>query len=404
LKGSHSGERNGPTARRPSASRPLRLRALAAGSGAWIVLSLGCDGPTLWIGDALHDAGSPIGSAGDTPPPPIKPTDASLPDAYVPRDPVKDAATPPTTTVTTGSQRPQKPPPSVPDAAIDDDDAGKPPVGPRQSDRPVTPAVLRPTDLPRALTPCPLLKGHGTYRFGDPSGRNLFVEIYIAPDAKTKPGPGGPLILYWHAVGDDSTEVVRGFGQPAIDEVLSQGGVVASFNTKLCASCGIADDAVWYDQDDPVTDHVVACALDQAAIDIRRIHSIGFSAGALRSLHLALARSNYIASVVSYSGGMLDDTVAVDPNNKVPAILSYGRQGLDTIVLNFTDLSLTWYETNRARGYYSMLCAHNGTHDIPEELVPHVLQFFRDHPYRVQPEPYVTAIPAGYPKYCSNEP
>jgi predicted esterase len=367
----------------------------------WIASGLGCEGPTLWIGDAVRDAAVRDASIDTVPPMSPEPFDAAL---GVPQSPAEQPtdALPPTTGpgVTTGAQPPLTPDPDPEDAGVIPVDAGlpKPPIT-----LPVDP-ILRPIDVPRARTACPTITGHGIYRFGDLNGRNLNVEVYVAPDAKLKPGPGGPLILYWHAVGDDSTEVTRGFGQPAIDAVLAEGGVVASFNTKLCATCGLADDAVWYDQDDPVTDHVVACAIDQAKIDLRRIHSVGFSAGALRSLHLALARSNYIASVVSYSGGMLDDTAALDPDNKVPAMLSYGRQGFDTIVLDFTDLSLAWYETNRVRGYYSMLCQHDGTHDIPEDLVPHVLQFFRDHPYRVAPEPYAAAVPTDYPGYCSNTP
>jgi predicted esterase len=379
----------GKEARRPSS----RSRAAAALSCTlWLALGLGCDGPTLWIGDAVPDAA--VREAATDPAPPMMPSEPTEAAPSVPPPPAEQPvnALPPTTkpSITTVAQPPHAPDP-------DPEDAGMLPGIPELP-------ILRPIDVPRARTACPTIKGHGMYRFGDPSGRNLTVEVYIASDAKQKPSPGGPLILYWHAVGDDSTEVVRGFGQPAIDAVLAEGGVVASFNTKLCTTCGLADDAVWYDQDDPVTDHVVACAIDQAKIDLRRIHSVGFSAGALRSLHLALARSNYIASVVSYSGGMLDDTAALDPNNKVPAMLSYGRQGFDTIVLDFTDLSLAWYETNRVRGYYSMLCQHDGTHDIPEDLVPHVLQFFRDHPYRVEPEPYAAAVPNGYPVYCSNTP
>jgi predicted esterase len=372
-----------------------RSRAAAALSGMlWIASGLGCDGPTLWIGDLVRDAAVKDASVDAAPPLPADPPDAAV---SIPKPPAEQPvnASPPTADpgVTTNAQPPVESEP-------DPEDAG---VIPAPTTRPLDP-ILRPLDVPRARAACPTIAGHGMYRFGDPTGRNLTVEVYVAPDAKLKPDPGGPLILYWHAIGDDSTEVVRGFGQPAIDAVVAQGGVVASFNTKLCTSCGIADDAVWYDQDDPVTDHVVACAIDQAKIDLRQIHSVGFSAGALHSLHLALARSNYIASVVSYSGGMLDDMDAIDPNNKVPAILSYGRQGYDTIVLDFTDLSLAWYETNRARGYYSMLCQHDGTHDIPEDLVPHVLQFFRDHPYRVAPEPYAAAVPIAYPAYCSNTP
>lgn len=363
-----------------------------------LFVCLGCEGPTLWIGSAgpeVPDAGTKLGGAAPTAPtdPTIPTLDASL---GLPAPPLDPPPRPTDTGIPTQIQPPHE-------NAQDLEDAGAAPTGAPVT-RPTEPPRLQPIDVPRAQTPCPTITGHGIYRFGDPVGRNLNIEIYVAPDAKAKPGAGGPLILYWHAVGDDSTEVTSGFGQAAIDAVVGLGGVVAAFNTKLCVNCGLADDAVWYDQDDPVTDHVVACAIEHAKIDVRHIHSIGFSAGALRSLHLALARSNYIASVVSYSGGMLDDTVAIDPDNKVPALLSYGRQGLDTIVLDFTDLSLSWYETNRVRGYYSMMCQHDGPHIIPEDLVPHVLQFFLDHPYRVAPEPYAAAIPKGYPAYCSNTP
>jgi predicted esterase len=373
--------------------RVARGRSAVCAAAFSCTLLIACDGPTLWIGDAVPsvatDASAPV-----TPP---ERFDASV---GPPLPPVVDPSVPPPPATTSGVATRAQTPTGAP-REPDSEDAGVEP-GPRT--RPMEPPILRPIDLPRAQTACPAMTGHATYRFGDPVGRNLNVEVYVAPDAKTKPDPGGPLILYWHAVGDDSTEVVSGFGRAAIDKVVAQGGVVAAFNTKLCVNCGLADDAVWYDQDDPVADHVVACAIQQAKIDVRRIHSVGFSAGALHSLHLALARSNYIASVVSYSGGMLDDKDAVDPNNKVPAILAFGRQGSDTIVLDFTDLSLSWYETNRIRGYYSMLCQHDGPHVIPEDLVPHVLEFLLDHPYRVAPEPYANMIPSDYPAYCSNTP
>jgi predicted esterase len=365
-----------------------------------IALGVGCEGPTLWIGDAVPDAAAKDGAIDR--PPPLDPTihDAAAAASTAPEKPSEEPR-PTDRGVTTQAQPPVEP-------QSDPEDAGVPTGEPATRDVPTVPpgeSILRPIDLPRAQTPCPKIKGHGTYRFGDPNGRNLMAEVYMAPDAKSMPGQGGPLVLYWHAIGDDSTEVVTGFGQAAIDEVVAQGGVVASFTEKLCLTCGlVAEDVVWYDEDDSVTDHVVACAIEQAHIDVRRIHSIGFSAGALRSIHLALARSNYIASVVSYSGGLLDTNAALDPNNKVPALLAFGRSGADTIGLDFTDLSLQWYTKNKALGYYTLLCQHNGMHVIPEELVPHVFEFLRDHPYRVSPEPYLAVIPADYPSYCSNTP
>jgi poly(3-hydroxybutyrate) depolymerase len=148
-----------------------------------------------------------------------------------------------------------------------------------------------------------------------------------------------------------SSEVHRGFGDTAIQDVVNQGGVVAAFNTTACSGCTTTDDLVWYVEDDLIADQVVACSIQQANIDTRHIHAAGWSAGALHTIHLGLARSNYMASVVSYSGGSyILPTTVQDPSNHVSAVLTYGE----------------------------------------------------DHPYKVSPEPYSPTIPAGWPSYCKN--
>lgn len=368
-----------------------------------LLIVAACEGPTLWIGAAAPDAES-VATSPATPPPP-----SDRPDAATRIADAEPPANPPLVPRTDGGVTTQLQPTGPRDNPRDPEDAGT--TLDAGSTGPITVPVdpiwdpSWPTSIPAPKSPCPEIRGSGTYRFGDPNGRNLMVDIHVAPDAKQKPRPGGPLVLYYHAVGDTASEVREGFGQPAIDAVVAQGGIVAAFNAKLCPSCGfIAEDAVWYEEDDAVTDHVVACAIVAAQIDYPHIHALGFSAGALYSIHLAVVRANYIASVVSYSGGMLDEVVPDQPANKVAAVLTYGRAGLDTIILDFADMSVAWYEATRTRGYYSMLCDHGGGHAIPADLVPHVLQFFRDHPYRVAPEPYSHAIPMGWPSYCSNTP
>jgi hypothetical protein len=253
---------------------------------------------------------------------------------------------------------------------------------------------------------CPQLKGDGTYTFGDPRGRNLSVQISIAADAKTKPGPGGALILYWHSFGANANEVNTGFGKPAIDAVVAQGGVVASFTSQLCVTCGLPEDVAWYPEDDAVSDQVVACAIEQAHIDVRHIHSLGFSAGALHSMHLAIVRSGYIASVISYSGGdpNVSPDQAQDAANPVAALLTYGKPGVDSAVADFPTLSLQWYDAHRMLGWYTLLCDHGGGHMIPMDFGPAAARFLADHPYKVTPEPYASMIPTEFPSYCSNTP
>lgn len=282
----------------------------------------------------------------------------------------------------------------MPDA---DDDAG-------MADKPTAPELLKPSKLPAVDGQCPQLNGNGTHVFSV-RGRSLMVDIFMRPDAKSMPAPGGPLLMYFHALDADSKEVTEAIGQPAIDAVVAQGGVVASFNAIPCLRCGLADDVVWYDEDDVVSDQVVACAMQQAQIDPRRIHAVGFSSGALHAMHLALARSDYIASVVSFSGGVpATPREAQDPTNKVASLLSYGREGVDNAVVDFNISSHDWYTTYVPQGYYVLMCAHGRGHEIPKDLPAHILRFLLDHPYRVSPEPYTSKIPAELPSYCRNTP
>jgi predicted esterase len=281
---------------------------------------------------------------------------------------------------------------------IDPDDAG--PTDPFDFDLP------KPTRLPVVRGRCPELTGSGTYTFGDPRTRTLPVDIYIAPNARDVPGLPAALVLYFHAIGSNSREVVMGLGQLAIDSIVKMGGVVASFSAKFCGTCDAPGDVVWYSEDDAVIDQVVACSLAQANIDTRRIHAMGFSAGAMHSLHLALVRSDYIASVVSYSGGRLDISAepAQDPSNRVPVLLSYGRVGLDNGIVDFPALSLQWYEAFKAKGWYTMLCDHQGGHTIPADLAEQSIRFLLDHSYKFEPEMYAAGVPDPFPDYCANTP
>jgi hypothetical protein len=50
------------------------------------------------------------------------------------------------------------------------------------------------------------------------------------------------------------------------------------------------------------------------------------------------------------------------------------------------------------------MCHHPGGHMVDTGVAPVSLNFFMDHPYKVSPEPYATAIPSIYPSYCHNTP
>jgi hypothetical protein len=270
---------------------------------------------------------------------------------------------------------------------------------------------VTPTALPTA-TGCPTLPtgtssttASGTIMVAR-SDQPVPVDIYMAPDAKSKPGPGGPLVLYYHASYEPemSKEVQQGFTPANIQKVMDAGGVVAAFNHVSCSSCQTTDDDWWYVQDDPVQDFVVACAIQQANIDTRHIHALGWSAGALHSMHLGFARANYMASIISYSGGDPAQAQSQDPTNHFSSILTYGDQGTDVVVIDFNQNSHTYYTTYQPMGYYTMMCHHSGGHEIDPMVAPVSLEFFMAHPYQVSPEPYANGIPMDFPTYCGNSP
>jgi hypothetical protein len=258
--------------------------------------------------------------------------------------------------------------------------------------------------LPDAPANCPMFTNNGVVNIPRVSGEMVPVTIYIDPAAKSKPAPGGPLVVYWHATLSSPAEVLQGFGQANISAVTAAGGVVAAPATTTCNGCTTTDDGYWYEEDDVVLDQIVACAVKEANIDVNHIHTLGWSAGALHTTHVAQVRSNYIASFISYSGGLAFPTTDEDPTNKVPGILTYGDPGSDVVILDFNAQSQTWYTTFQPMGWYVMMCHHPGGHEVDPMVAPLSLKFFQDHPYKVSPEPYATMIPAGYPSYCANMP
>jgi predicted esterase len=144
-------------------------------------------------------------------------------------------------------------------------------------------------------------------------------------------------------------------------------------------------------------DEVLACAVQKTKISTARIHALGFSAGALMTTHLSFARSKYMASVATYSGGATGQFQ--EPNNKFAAMIMTGGMN-DILVINFYNSSQQWQQTLKAAGHFAMFCDHGGGHSLPTRLVPGVWQFFVDHPYGRVPSPYVGNIPAGIAPPC----
>jgi hypothetical protein len=243
-----------------------------------------------------------------------------------------------------------------------------------------------PTDLPKPKGTC------APFKTGDMTFAGQRVKIWAGTPAH------GPLVIYWYATGSSTAEVTRGLGQAAITEITSQGGVVAAMYKTTAMGTNTGNN-VWYTGDFDITDEVLACAIDQQHIDTRHIHALGFSAGGLQSGYMAYARSNYMASVVTYSGGSLTGTLK-DPSNPPAAMCQHGDPGSDVVILDFATASANMEKDLKSKGGFAIDCNHGGGHMIPTAAVASSWQFLKDHPYKTKPDPYAGGIPSGFPTYC----
>jgi dienelactone hydrolase len=258
-----------------------------------------------------------------------------------------------------------------------------------------------PTMLPTVMGSCPT--------FAASSGGTITVSAgggTIQANVWAGSATGGPLIIYWHGTASSpSAEVPISFDTNAL---ATAGGMVVGFvsSSRTGATTGDTGDAVWYTSDGAFADQVVACAIQQKRIDPRHIHTAGYSAGGLQTVWMWFARSGYLASVISYSGGdsLINKAAMQDPAHPPPAIAAHGAMGSDQLVLDFAQASATWEGDIKTAGGFSIDCNDGGSHldfftKRAPPLKPVALQFFQDHPYGVKPEPYTT-LPSGFPTYC----
>lgn len=257
------------------------------------------------------------------------------------------------------------------------------------------PSWGEPERLPEPDGVCPDFES-GTLEFSPGEIAPRQARIWYDPDA----GGGGPLVFYWHGTGSSPLEAEYGLGQAAIDDILMRGGmVVAPVHDPE------AGQFPWYlvlsqEEDDlHLMDEIVGCAAAGPGIDPSRIHSIGMSAGGLQTTQVSIRRASYIASVVTYSGGLLDpETPSDDPDRPFPAMVYHGGPD-DIVVISFQQTSERYQAHIAARNGYSILCDHGGAHTIPDARVLS-WQFMLDHPFDIAPFHYQGNLPDWVPDYC----
>jgi hypothetical protein len=259
-----------------------------------------------------------------------------------------------------------------------------------------------PEDLPTPTGTCPSFVS-GDVEFAPEGIEPRNAKVWVGDDP-TPPEDGGLLIIYWHAYGSAPPEAEYTFSAPVMQAILDAGGVVVA-----PYSSPDAGTFEWFAvngsdaQDDMlVGDEIVACAIQELGIDPRRIHVTGMSAGGLQTTAFTMARSRYVASAATFSGGAFVSLDFEDPSNPFAAMIIHGGDNdLFGGTVNFKELSTAWYNQLTNNGHFAFMCDHGQGHTIPAGYGPGVANFFFAHPFGTDPSPYAEALPAELPDDCS---
>jgi predicted esterase len=285
------------------------------------------------------------------------------------------------------------------DLGLDDAAVVRPDVGP-DAWMPVDAGAIRMTPtFPTASGTCPDLTHPGMVTVSPSGIAARPVQIWVSDAAAAM---DGPFVFVWHGAGGSPSDATYILGD-ALAAIVDQGGIVVA-PTHDPANVQLP----WYldttsrEDDLFVADEILACAHDSIGFDPLRVHSVGFSAGALHTAQMSFRRASYLASVVTYSGGLVNPHPPMRdaPDARFAAMALYGGAD-DVVIVSFQTASQNYLRAMEAAGDFGFLCNHGMGHTVPAAARASAWAFLDAHRYGQLPRAYASGLPADFYSYCA---
>lgn len=286
------------------------------------------------------------------------------------------------------------------DAAAPVDAYARPDAGPDAWVPTDAGAIRAAASFPTAAGACPDLTRSGTVMVSPAGIAARPVQIWVSDAAATM---DGPLVLVWHGAGGSPSEAQYILGDTAMSAILAAGGIVAApahdpANTQLpwFLDLGSEEDDLF------VADEIVACARSGIGIDAAHVHSVGFSAGALHTTEMAYRRASYLASVVTYSGGLRSSRPPTRDaaDARFAAMMLHGGES-DVVLVSFQRQTESWLRAVQGAGDFGFICDHGMGHTVPSSARESAWRFLEAHGYGELPRAYASGLPADFYAPCT---
>ncbi|MBX7082658.1 MAG: hypothetical protein K1X88_25860 [Nannocystaceae bacterium] len=239
-------------------------------------------------------------------------------------------------------------------------------------------------------------------------------EFIVVVPQDLQPGESLPLVFLWHWLGGDANAFLeKADVQNAANQLRFAAAIPSERGDLLFRWPFTTIDSDGRMQEEfAFFDDMLACMTESFAINTSCVSSVGVSAGALFTDQLGSARGEYLASIVSLSGGVGGFVRPWSGSPHImPAMVLWGGPSDFCVAIDFEAGSHNLESALVDAGHPVLECIHNCGHSEPPfeppspELTKYIgmWRFWLDHPYWLADgeTPWSEGLPEGTPQWCS---